>query len=566
MKNIKIIVFTLVLLLFMGATGLSQNSNAQHRIIILDSIGQKETIRKNEKYNIIYGKVNPENTNIKYIPSNDDNAYILQVVYYDDLIKLNDPIYDKYRSLEKKYYKIINENNLLKYILDSTKSNAGIESFNPIDKYLKEKEETILLRTSVNEAKELTDIQHNINQIEADLEITDGKINENKIEYIENQKNINQLSKKLEFLWNNDGSTEEINFIQDKLLSLINRNEFLLKENQNLYFSKFELTRNIERQLQELNRKDQKITLLQLDQQIKSLALEKKEADAIKKEKEIAYLEKKRDYDAIVRNSLIGAFILIATIAIIVFSFFKRKSKDNKMLRQLNEIIATEQAKSDSLLQNILPLPVANRLKEGENLIADHYNEASIVFIDIVEFTKLSSSIPAEQTITILNELFTILDNLCETYELEKIKTIGDCYMAVAGIPKPNQHHAISAAKFALKALEIVKLNKSINIRIGIDCGSVVAGVIGQKKFVYDLWGDAVNTASRMEEYGIPGRIQVTECFKKKLSQTDAQFGFIERGIISIKGKGEMKTWFLQENFEEAELEKMEDKIKKNYY
>ncbi|MDQ1267284.1 MAG: hypothetical protein QG635_2438 [Bacteroidota bacterium] len=245
-------------------------------------------------------------------------------------------------------------------------------------------------------------------------------------------------------------------------------------------------------------------------------------------------------------------------------------SKSNKELGiakiQLENLIE----KSDRLLLNVLPAPIAERLKNGETRIADRFDEASVIFIDIVDFTKMSDtckvsdiSSTAERIVELLNEIYTRFDKIAEKYGLEKIKTIGDCYMAAAGIPEPRADHAEMAAWFAMEAIETMKEYRVevqmsdtskvsdiyINFRCGIDCGPVVAGVIGEHKFIYDVWGDTVNTAARMEEYSEPGKIQCSERFKDVLHLKDVGhlMNFEERGEIEIKGKGMMKTWFLNE-------------------
>ena len=257
-------------------------------------------------------------------------------------------------------------------------------------------------------------------------------------------------------------------------------------------------------------------------------------------------------------------------------SIWKYKNLLNKInidLESAKKQILIEKEKSDNLLLNVLPEPIANRLKEGETQIADHFDEASVIFIDIADFTKLSAKSTPQKMVKMLNDVFTIFDKVSGKYGIEKIKTIGDCYMAAAGIPVPRADHAEAISKMALDAMEAMKSYKTedgheIQFRIGLDCGPIVAGVIGEQKFIYDLWGDMVNTASRMETNGIIGKIQCTERFKEKLNTstpliprqrwTDTAYpplegvgggqfeiSFEERGEIEIKGKGMMKTYFL---------------------
>ena len=206
-----------------------------------------------------------------------------------------------------------------------------------------------------------------------------------------------------------------------------------------------------------------------------------------------------------------------------------------------------EQEKAERLLLNILPEAIAQRLKQEQGLIADSFESVSVLFADIVGFTQLSSCIAPTELVNLLNQIFSAFDHLADRHGLEKIKTIGDAYMVVSGLPMPRGDHAEAIAEMALdmqKAVIEFSNNTGIdlNIRIGINTGPVVAGVIGIKKFSYDLWGDTVNIASRMESQGIPGHIQVTD-FTYELLQH--RYHFKHRGIVQVKGKGEMTTYFL---------------------
>ncbi len=217
-------------------------------------------------------------------------------------------------------------------------------------------------------------------------------------------------------------------------------------------------------------------------------------------------------------------------------------------LQAANIELTNEQEKSERLLLSILPQPIATRLKEGESNIADGFAQATILFADIVGFTILSQQTSPEKLVEMLNQIFSDFDHLCDRYELEKIKTIGDAYMVVGGLPNPRNNHVEAIALMALSMQQTVarfntQHHTKINIRIGINSGPVVAGVIGKKKFIYDLWGDAVNTASRMESHGMAGEIQVTQETYELLKD---KFLFEERGLIEIKGKGQMKTYFLK--------------------
>lgn len=225
----------------------------------------------------------------------------------------------------------------------------------------------------------------------------------------------------------------------------------------------------------------------------------------------------------------------------------KRVKERTAQLQETNTQLLVEQEKSENLLLNILPKSIAEKLKVGHSHIADGFAEVTILFADIVNFTQLSEQISPKELLILLNEIFTGFDCLTEKHDLEKIKTIGDAYMVVGGIPELRSDHAAAIAEMALDMQQEVakfnaKHNTNLSIRIGINTGPVVAGVIGTKKFIYDLWGDAVNTASRMESHGLAGYIQVTEETYKCLPD---KYLFEERGVIQVKGKGEMTTYFL---------------------
>jgi class 3 adenylate cyclase len=262
------------------------------------------------------------------------------------------------------------------------------------------------------------------------------------------------------------------------------------------------------------------------------------------------------------RGGVRNAFVMLAILSVlaitgitVVIGRLRQTSKEleqrvrerTAQLQETNEQLSQEQEKSERLLLNILPQPIAERLKEGNNHIADGFANVTILFADIVGFTQLSAQISPTQLVHLLNEIFSAFDRLSDQYNLEKIKTIGDAYMVVGGIPIPCDNHAEAIAEMALEMQQEVtrfnaQHNVALSIRIGINTGSVVAGVIGTKKFIYDLWGDAVNTASRMESHGLPGCIQVTESTYQYLKD---KYILEERGIVQVKGKGDMITYFL---------------------
>jgi adenylate cyclase len=235
-------------------------------------------------------------------------------------------------------------------------------------------------------------------------------------------------------------------------------------------------------------------------------------------------------------NVTVGGTIVFTLLAL----FADQRRKALAALR-------VEQAKAESLLLNILPRAIADKLKAEPQTIADQFSSASILFADVVDFTPLSEHLPPAEVVGVLDHLFSHFDVLAERHGLEKIKTIGDCYMVAAGVPTPRPDHARALALMALDMLEAMRSadevgHLGLELRVGINSGPVVAGVIGRKRFLYDLWGDAVNTASRMESHGTSGRIQITSATKELL---DDEFVCEPRGTIPVKGKGEMEVWYL---------------------
>jgi len=224
---------------------------------------------------------------------------------------------------------------------------------------------------------------------------------------------------------------------------------------------------------------------------------------------------------------------------------------EKKRLRDVEQIylrqIEEERARSDRLLLNILPQPIADRLKNGESHIVNAFDEVTVMFADLVGFTPLSTQIPPTMVVRLLDQIFSAFDELADRHGLEKIKTIGDAYMAAAGLPFPHNDHAAATVSMALEMHETVKKfshqwQRDLKMRIGICTGPVIAGIIGHNKFIYDLWGDTVNVASRMESHGMPDRTQVAKTTYEMLRD---RFLFEERGTVEVRGKGPMKTYFL---------------------
>lgn len=230
-----------------------------------------------------------------------------------------------------------------------------------------------------------------------------------------------------------------------------------------------------------------------------------------------------------------GSMIFMSAILFGVVSYFILLQEDAR-------------SRADALLLNILPGPIAEQLKREPGTIADAFNEVSVLFADIVDFTRLSAGAEAEDVVNMLNAVFSDFDRLAEKHRLEKIKTIGDAYMIAGGLPEPRPDHAEAITEMALDMLDVLDKHRAwngepIRLRIGINTGPVVAGVIGRQKFIYDLWGDAVNTASRMESNGLVDVIQVTETTYQRLRD---RYTFEQRDPIEVKGKGLMTTYLLK--------------------
>jgi adenylate cyclase len=258
------------------------------------------------------------------------------------------------------------------------------------------------------------------------------------------------------------------------------------------------------------------------------------------------------DIDSIVRCIELGAedylskpFNPVLLKARISACLEKKRLRDQE--QAYSQELAEEKEKSERLLLNILPQAIAERLKQGETTIADSFSDVTVMFADLVGFTKLSTHLLPAELVELLNQIFSEFDELADRYGLEKIKTIGDAYMVVGGLPTPSENHAEAIADMAIDIQAAIskmrtKGDQPLSIRIGINTGPVEAGVIGTKKFTYDLWGDTVNIASRMESLGVPGGIQVTVATYERLRD---KYVFEERGLLQVKGKGDMTTYLL---------------------
>ncbi len=230
-----------------------------------------------------------------------------------------------------------------------------------------------------------------------------------------------------------------------------------------------------------------------------------------------------------------------AALNLLALAYYKRQKN------QALDLLGIERDRSESLLLNILPQKIADTLKVKEGTIAEQFDSASILFADLVGFTPMTAEMTPPEMIALLNNIYSHFDRLAEKYGVEKIRTIGDNYMVASGVPVPRPDHAQALAHMALDMLAYAERlrtqdGKAIQFRIGINSGPLVAGVIGRKKFHYDVWGDTVNTASRMESHGEAGKVQITTHTREILKEA---FACEKRGIVDIKGKGEMETWWL---------------------
>jgi adenylate cyclase len=239
--------------------------------------------------------------------------------------------------------------------------------------------------------------------------------------------------------------------------------------------------------------------------------------------------------NAFVRTFDVLNIVVVSAVAMLLLVTFARGRE-------------TAQARVEALLLNVLPAEIAQRLQSDPSSIADHFEDASILFADVVDFTPLSSRLDAREVVGLLDRLFTSFDELVDRYDVEKIKTIGDCYMVAAGVPRQRPDHAHALAGLALEMRECAKsclpdgADHDLPLRIGISSGPVVAGVIGRRRFLYDLWGDTVNMASRMESHGSPDTIQITRSTYELLRD---DFELEPTGLVEVKGKGKIETWRL---------------------
>lgn len=271
-----------------------------------------------------------------------------------------------------------------------------------------------------------------------------------------------------------------------------------------------------------------------------------------KKENQISLLNKEKELDSIIRNSLMAGFALLLILAFVLLRNYRQKQKANLLLTSQNSIIESERQKSDGLLLNILPFETAQELKETGTSQARHFDSVTMMFTDFKGFTQLSEKLTPTDLVAEIDFCFKAFDEIAEKYHIEKIKTIGDSYMAAGGLPIPREGHAEDTINAALEIrdfMDKVRIQREkegkhfFEIRIGLHSGPVVAGIVGIKKFAYDVWGDTVNTASRMESSGEPGKVNISEA---TYSLVKDKFNFEARGMIQAKNKGPINMYFVE--------------------
>lgn len=276
------------------------------------------------------------------------------------------------------------------------------------------------------------------------------------------------------------------------------------------------------------------------------------EIELLKKENDIKQLQLARQQ--LRQNSLLSGFGLVIVLAFVLYRLYRLTKKANFVLAEAHAAIKIEKEKADKLLLNILPYRIANDLKEKHYTEPESFENVTVYFSDVVGFTKLASHLEPKALIDELNEIFTAFDNIIEQNHGERIKTIGDAYLCVCGMPEPNPHHAQNMVRSAIQIVHyLTERNQHTSlkwqIRIGIHTGSVVGGVVGIKKYIYDVFGDTINTASRMESHSQPMKINISESTYQLIKD---EFSVVDRGMFSVKGKGEMKMYFVEPDLSEV--------------
>ena len=284
----------------------------------------------------------------------------------------------------------------------------------------------------------------------------------------------------------------------------------------------------------ETKAKEEQLVLAENERQLQATQVRLQQAQLQLKDKELQSQKTQRSF-------YLGGIALLALLSFFIFRNFKNQQRSNTLIR-------LEKQKTDDLLRNILPNEVADELKEKGEALARQYDEVTVLFTDFVDFTKISEHLSPRQLVSELHDCFKAFDDIIERHGLEKIKTIGDAYMAVSGLPLPDARHACNAARAALDIQRYIRQRQEthpagFDIRIGLNSGPVVAGIVGVKKFAYDIWGDTVNTAARMESGSEPGKINISGA---TYSLIQGEFDCVYRGKVTAKNKGDIDMYFLE--------------------
>ena len=493
-----LIVITLTI--FFGSKAYALSANAQDTAIQYlrwNRVGEQHTIKTDKPLRFYFENVDEDDVYLKLLPSVNPGEFRVELrkmtnTKPEDLLIDAENAKNQARTLEQKVVKLENEtavaqqqSKLIVNKLPAVLQRLTVEKLGPV-------QSKPLVHHDVTQVGEL------LKKNEADLK--------------SNNERIGTLRREIDSLVRVKADPKLINAKRAELEELLERNSLLMAERNALEMQKDYL---------------------------------QSQNDLLDSENRANELELSSQRMIIWGLSLFS--LLLVLIAYIIYRNYREKKVLNSKLHEKNIALDKEQEISNGLLLNILPKPIAERLKSGESTIVDFFAEATVMFIDIAGFTKLTSAVRPESLVQMLNTIFTRLDALTEKHGLEKIKTIGDAYMVASGLPHARKDHAEAAANMALdvlKALHDIEApdGSKLNVRVGLASGSAIAGVIGKKKYIYDLWGDSVNTASRMESTGSIGHIHCTEQVYDRLHK---KYKFTKRGEIEVKGKGTMTTYFL---------------------
>lgn len=484
-------------LLVITNTAIAAPSDTAQQYMKWNSVGQKHTITTNTPLRFYYENLDEDDVYLKLLPTTKPGVFQVELrkmtnvkseemlIEKEKVVKQNTDLQKTVKTLEVQNQEAI------------TKGNEIIRRLPPV---LQRMTDTIRREKKTPEL------------VKANLQRIDNDLATNRNDYEQTNNRATDLKREIDSLIRSGASPALILKKQSDLAALLEKLRLLTAE------------RNVLEQERDYLQREN--TVLDLENKASELEL---------------------NNQRMLIWGLSALSVLLLLIAFVIYRNYKEKKRLNGVLEEKNVALDKEQAVSNGLLLNILPAPIAQRLKQGEKVIVDMFKNTTVMFIDLAGFTKLSSRTKPDQLVAMLNSIFSELDTLSEKYGVEKIKTIGDAYMVASGIPNTRADHAEAAARMALEAQRIVSKLRTpdgspIEVRIGLASGEAIAGVIGTKKYIYDLWGDTVNTAARMESTGETGKIQCTQSVYDILKAT---FTFQKRGEIEVKGKGMMTTYFL---------------------